>query len=108
MADGPEKQAVIDEMIRLVQTDAPWSFGYSPKEAAALHRWVKNAKPTQTVRDNAQYLRVDAAERMDRIRKWNQPVLWPLIPIVAVIVLLLTAARRLGRRRREATGRRAS
>ena len=28
--DGPQKQAVIDQMVRIVQQDAPWSFGYFP------------------------------------------------------------------------------
>ena len=105
MAAGDEKQALIDEMIWLVQEDAPWSFGYSPKEAAALHRWVKNAKPTQTVRDHVQYLRVDAAERTERIRRWNQPVLWPVVPVAALLALFVWGMRQLCRRRQQATGR---
>ena len=28
--DGPQKQAVIDEMVKIAQQDAPWSFGYFP------------------------------------------------------------------------------
>lgn len=56
-------------MIRIVQTEAPWSFGYYPRQAAALHGWVKNAKPTQTVRDNVQYMAVDAKARAEKIRR---------------------------------------
>ena len=28
--DGPEKQAVIDDMVPIVREDAPWTFGYFP------------------------------------------------------------------------------
>ena len=105
LPEGKEKAALIDEMIRTVQNDAPWSFGYSPKEAAALHRWVKNAKPTATVRDSLQYFKVDAAERSNRIRRWNRPVLWPAFLLAAVVVLLAGAAVRFYGRRRKLTGR---
>lgn len=79
MENGPEKQKVIDRMIEIVQNDAPWSFGYYPTSAAALQHWVKNAKPTEMVRNNVQYLRVDAAERISKITVWNRPVWWPLL-----------------------------
>ena len=105
LPEGKEKAALIDEMIRTVQNDAPWSFGYSPKEAAALHRWVKNAKPTATVRDSLQYFKVDAAERSNRIHRWNRPVLWPAFLLAAVVVLLAGAAVRFHGRRRKLTGR---
>ena len=108
LPEGQEKAALIDEMIRTVQDDAPWSFGYSPKEAAALHRWIKNAKPTATVRDCLQYFKVDAAERVDRIRRWNRPVLWPAALLAAAVGVLAGAAVRFHRRRRALTGREAA
>ena len=105
LPEGREKAALIDEMIRIVQVDAPWSFGYSPKEAAALHRWVKNAKPTATVRDSLQYFRIDAEKRADRIRRWNRPILWPAFLLLAAAVGLTAAAVRYYRRRQRLTGR---
>jgi len=57
--DGPAKAKLIDEMIRIVQEDAPWTWGYFPTSAAALHQWVHNGKPTQIIRNHIQYLRVD-------------------------------------------------
>lgn len=93
LENGPEKARVIDEMIRIVQQDAPWSFGYFPTSAAALHHWVKNAKPTQMIRNNVQYIRIDAQERMEQIRAWNTPVLWPLMIILAAAVGLVWLVR---------------
>lgn len=85
LPDGLEKAAIINKMIGIVQTDAPWSFGYFPTSAAALHHWVKNAKPTQIVRNNVQYLRLDTAERISRIREWNVPVYWPLVLVLLIV-----------------------
>lgn len=88
LGEGEEKLETIDRMIEIVQNDAVWSFGYFPTSAAALHHWVKNAKPTQIIRNNIQYLRIDAKERAQKIREWNRPILWPLL----VIVLLIAAS----------------
>jgi len=94
LENGPQKADVIDEMIRIVQEDAPWSFGYFPTSAAALHHWVKNAKPTQMIRNNVQYIRIDSAERMAQIRAWNKPVVWPLLLIFAAVAGLVWFVRR--------------
>lgn len=93
LENGPEKARVIDEMIRIVQKDAPWSFGYFPTSAAALHHWVKNAKPTQMIRNNIQYMRIDADERIEQIRAWNAPIVWPLVLIAAAAAALVWLVR---------------
>ncbi len=62
--DGPEKQAVIDQMVAIVQQDAPWTFGFFPYASAAVQHWVHNSKPAILVRDQGRYLRLDVAERV--------------------------------------------
>lgn len=99
LEDGPEKAAVIDEMIRILQEDAPIMFGYYPKAAAAFHEWVQNAKPTSMVRNSLQYIGVDEALRTQRIREWNRPVLWPLTLIIPAVLALIWAVRAEMRRR---------
>ena len=76
--DGPEKEAIIHRMIKIVQKDAPWMFGYFPKSGGAWHGWVANAKPTQMVRNTLQYYRIDPELRARSIQSWNAPVWWPL------------------------------
>lgn len=94
LENGPQKARVIDEMIDIVQQDAPWSFGYFPTSAAALHHWVKNAKPTQMIRNNVQYIRIDPTERMQRIKQWNTPVVWPLAILLAALAAIVWGVRR--------------
>lgn len=107
LPDGPRKAELIDRMIRIAQVDAPWSFGYFPSSAAALHQWVGNAKPTQMVRNNVQYMRLDPQLRVSMIRAWNAPVLWPLVLVVWVLAALVWLVRRhlAGRAARNALGR---
>ncbi|MDE2401810.1 MAG: ABC transporter substrate-binding protein [Burkholderiales bacterium] len=86
MDDGPEKQQVIDQMVRILQEDAPWSWGYFPYASGAYQRWVHNGKPSIMVRDQAQYYRIDTADRSRSLRNWNRPVYWPLAALLAALI----------------------
>ena len=100
--DGPAKAKLIDEMIRIVQEDAPWTWGYFPTSAAALHKWVHNGKPTQIIRNHLQYLRVDPALRTQKIAEWNRPIWWPVALIaLALVAAVVPAFRAYKRRERE-------
>jgi ABC-type oligopeptide transport system substrate-binding subunit len=99
--DGPRKQALIDKMVKIVQDDAPWSFGYFPYASAAVQHWVHNSKPAILVRDTGRYLRLDVAERVKRQKEWNQPVWWPMwLAGAALLAMLMVAVRSFRRRER--------
>jgi oligopeptide transport system substrate-binding protein len=85
MENGPERQAVIDQMVRIVQDDAPWGFGYNPKSFALRHSWVKNAEPNLMANNQLKYRRVEGTARAAYQAKWNQPVWWP---VVLTLILL--------------------
>jgi ABC-type transport system substrate-binding protein len=86
--DGPEKQKVVDEMVRIAREDAPWAWGYWPYVAIANQSWVHNAKPGIMVRDMARYYRVDAALRTSRQAEWNKPLWWPIV-LLGLLALAL-------------------
>ena len=99
--DGPQKQALIDKMVKTSQEDAPWSFGYFPYSSSAAQSWVHNHKPAVLIRDHGRYLRIDAAERVKRLKEWNEPVWWPVVLAgLAMLALLLGAVRSFRRRER--------
>ena len=100
MDNGPKRQAIIDEMVRIAREDAPWVWGFHPKDYALSHAWVKNSKPNKMARNGLKYIRVDAAMREAKREEWNRPVVSPLAAILAVIVLGSVPAY-LGYRRRE-------
>ncbi len=104
MADGPERQAVIDRMVELLRHDAPWIFGYFDKEYALFHSWVRNEKPGKIIRSRFKYLGIDAAARDERRHQWNQPLYWPLLAMLALAALLVLPAWRHYQRRERQTG----
>lgn len=95
LPDGPEKAAIIDQMIAIVQHDAPWMFGFYPRSAGAYQQWVYNAKPSQMVRNGLQYLRIDSELRAEKIAQWNRPIWWPLPVLLVVLALLIWPAWRM-------------
>jgi ABC-type transport system substrate-binding protein len=103
--DGPEKQQVIDEMVQIVQQDAPWSFGYFPWASSASQRWLHNTRPTTLIRDPGRYMRLDVADRVQAQAEWNRPVLWPVALALLAAVALVAGAVRSWRRRERLNGR---
>lgn len=92
--DGPKKQAVIDQMVKILQDDAPWSMGFYPWASAAVQGWVKNSKPAILVRDHGRYLRLDVPARVAALAGWNRPVWWPLLLLAALVVAAIAYTRR--------------
>ncbi len=101
--DGPEKDALIKEMVAIVQQDAPWMFGYIPKSGGAYQQWVGNAKPSQMVRDTLQYYRIDPAMRAQKIKDWNAPQWGALWWVAGLLLALAATVLGLARRRAKAT-----
>ncbi|HET7833856.1 MAG TPA: ABC transporter substrate-binding protein [Gallionella sp.] len=78
MDNGPERQAIIDQMLEILRRDSPWLWGFHPKNYVLQHGWLHNVKPSVMANNRLKYWRVDAPQR-DRLRReWNQPVRWPL------------------------------
>ena len=103
MPDGPERQALIDRMVAILQHDAPWLFGFYPKAYSLQHGWVVNRKPGDMVRNTLKYQRVDLARREALRAEWNQPVAWPLVGAGLLLMAMVAPALVHYRRRERAT-----
>ncbi len=99
LEDGPEKQALIDQMVAITQQDMPWTMGFFPYASAATQGWVQNYKPAVMVRDFGRYIRLDLPRRSAAQAEWNRPVWWPLLGVAALLALAFGAGRRVLRRR---------
>jgi ABC-type transport system substrate-binding protein len=102
MDNTNERLAVIKKMEALMQDDAAMIFGWSEEYGGAYQPWVHNGKPSNIVRDQMAYLRVDPALRRAKIQEWNQAVLWPLGLIPVMLALLVWPAWAVWRRRQHA------
>ncbi|MBI2312137.1 MAG: ABC transporter substrate-binding protein [Betaproteobacteria bacterium] len=99
MDNGPEREAIIDRMVAILREDAPWLWGFHPKDYALYHAWIGNVKPNKLSYNNLKYQRIDAALREERRRDWNQPLLWPALLGLAAFVASIVPAVIVYRRR---------
>ncbi len=103
MESGPRRQAIIDQMVKIARDDAPWVWGFHPKDYVLSHAWVKNSKPNKMARNSPKYIRIEPELRERWREEWNRPVVWPLGAILTVL-LLGSAPAYISYRRRERMG----
>ncbi|HED15381.1 MAG TPA: peptide ABC transporter substrate-binding protein [Gammaproteobacteria bacterium] len=89
MDNGPERIAVINRMLEIIRADAPWIWGYHPKQYVLHHSWYGNAVSNLFAHNTLMYKRIDARVREQKRRQWNQPVIWPIFAVVLLLVLSL-------------------
>lgn len=106
MPDGPRRQAIIDRMVHIVQRDAPWVWGFYPKQYSLYQGWVHNVKLNAMANNTMKYIRLSPRVRARKRQAWNRPVLWPLGAAAGVLVLVLLPAVRMYRRKERARPRR--
>jgi len=92
MPNSPERQAVINQMLKLVREDAPWIYWFYPKSYVLRQGWLHNFKPNNVANNTLKYQRIDVARRVALRAEWNQPLRWPLLLILAGLVILLVPA----------------
>ena len=99
MRDSPQREAIIDSMVDLLREDAPWVWGFHPKDYGLYHAWLGNVKPNQMARNGIKFYKLDTALREKSREAWNSPRLWPLGLVALLILIGVLPAYRLWRRR---------
>ncbi|MBI3608995.1 MAG: ABC transporter substrate-binding protein [Nitrospirae bacterium] len=99
MDNSPERQGLINQMVEIARHDAPWGWGYHPKQFTLHHAWYKNAKPNLMANNTLKYRRVEPRLRAQLRAAWNHPKVWPVavalaIPIALVLPALIRHIRR--------------
>ncbi len=92
MANGAERQALIDAMLELVREDAPWVWGFHPTQFTLLHSWYGNAKPNQMANNTLKFHRIDPLLRERRRMAWNEPRAWPFFVVLGLLIVLAAPA----------------
>jgi oligopeptide transport system substrate-binding protein len=100
MDNSAERQAIIDEMQAIARHDAPWLWGYFPKQFALRHAWYLNAKTNLMANNMLKYRRIEPQLRARLQAEWNKPVRWPLL-LLAVLLLLVLVPAYIGYQRRQ-------
>ncbi|MEC9413022.1 MAG: ABC transporter substrate-binding protein [Pseudomonadota bacterium] len=92
MSNTPERLAIIKQMVDIVRRDAPWIWGFHPKQFSLYHEWNHNVKPNLMANNTLKYRRIDTGVREKLQSQWNQPILWPLGIVIIVIMLMVMPA----------------
>ena len=92
MDDGPERLALIQQMQAIIQHDSPWLFGYYPMKFALYHDWYNNLASNLMARNRTKYQRIDAARRAELRNQWNQPIYWPVLLGLGLLIVAVTPA----------------
>jgi len=86
MDNGPERQIVLDKMLKIIRDDSPWIFGYHPKSYGLYHQWMQNTKTNFIANNTLKYKKIDPLLRAKLRQEWNHPVTWPLWTLLVVFI----------------------
>ncbi len=92
MENSPERARLIGEMMDIARYDAPWVWGFFPKQFSLHHSWYKNSKPNLMANNGIKYQRIQPELRAELQAQWNRPVLWPLYTIAGLLLLVILPA----------------
>ena len=89
MENKPVRLEKIKEMLSILQEDAPWVWGFHPKQMALYHGWLHNVLPHAMSDNTLKYKRIDKENRSQKQELWNQPALLPMIFIILFPLLVV-------------------
>lgn len=92
MDNTRQRFRLIQQLQQKVRHDAPWLFGFFPKDFILYHQWYKNVKPNLMANNRLKYARIDTAIRSEKRQQWNQPVFWPLLLVLLLFSALIIPA----------------
>jgi ABC-type transport system substrate-binding protein len=87
MENTPERLAIIRQMKRIAQEDAPWILDYHLVAYSLVHQWYGNAYPHAMNTNTVKYRKIDVGLRADRRREWNAPLWGPALGFLLVLVV---------------------
>ena len=105
LSPGSERDELVARMVELFRRDAVWLYAFYPKDIYLNNSWVYNTKRHGISKATLKYIRVDEQLREKMRVQWNQPITWPLLVVVVLLIGLVLPGVTAYRRRQNATAR---
>jgi ABC-type transport system substrate-binding protein len=92
MPAGPQHLQLIQQMVAILQNDMPWVWAYFPQTYALYNPWYKVNRPSDVALNSVKYSQIDYKLRAKLREQWNQPIVWPFVLALLILVLLIAPA----------------
>ena len=73
MKNSLEREILIKKILKIIQNDSPWVWGFHPKSFSLSHKWVENIESNLMANNTLKYKRIKNDIRMEKIKIWNKP-----------------------------------
>ena len=73
MKNSLEREILINKILKIIQNDSPWVWGFHPKSFSLSHKWVENIESNLMANNTLKYKRIKNDIRMEKIKIWNKP-----------------------------------
>ena len=87
MDDGPERLKLINQLREIANNDCPIIWYQHSQSLSLTYDWVDPTKPNPLNNNKLKYRAVDGETRVESQQKWNRPVWWPVVAILAALGL---------------------
>ncbi len=84
-----QRQKLIEQMLEIVRHDAPWVWGMHQEQFTLTQDWIANFQANSIYLSTLKFVAVNVAERNKLRIEWNQPIFWPLVLLVGLMLLLM-------------------
>ena len=92
MENSPQRFDIIQQLVAITRRDAPWLWGFHPKQFVLHHNWYGNVKLNLMAHNTLMYKRIDPQLREQQRRAWNTPIFWPVVVVLVTLLLSIIPA----------------
>ena len=91
MQNSTERKKIIDKMLKIIQNDCPWIWGFHPKSFSLSHQWVENVESNLMANNTLKYKKINNTLRENNIKIWNKPN-FLLVYIFIILIVIFIAS----------------
>lgn len=89
MPNTSKRAKLIHRMLTILRYDAPWVWGFYPKDFILAHQWFRRTKPSEIANNTLKYAKIDPSLRALKRKEWNQPIFIPIIIVLGLLAISL-------------------